>query len=244
MSVFGEGTATSTHAFARLLVYVAAQYKPRRSWEQRTFPRREKDIFGLPNETFRQNFRVTKDQFWELLDIISPHLPKRPGTDVPDRVVLVGLLWMFAHGCSLQAVQFSIGISKSMCSTHFPAFAKAIIDGLDNISFPTGEELKEEQRRWAQDDFLEGCVTAADGVHIRYTPTTNGHEERWRNRKGFKSQNVLVCASFDRQIQHVVVGCEGSCHDASVVATADLTSKLPEGSFGLFDAAMRLTHKR
>ncbi len=85
---------------------------------------------------------------------------------------------LFPHVCFVQAVQFSIGISKSMCSTHFPAFAKAIIDGLDNISFPTGEELKEEQRRWAQDDFLEGCVTAADGVHIRYTPTTNGHEVR------------------------------------------------------------------
>lgn len=43
---------------------------------------------------------------------------------------------------------------------------------------------------------------------------------RFRNRKGYTSQNVLAACSFDLKFQYVLCGWEGSSHDASVLSDA------------------------
>jgi len=63
--------------------------------------------------------------------------------------------------------------------------------------------------------FFANCIGALDGTHIPaiVEPTDQG---RYRNRKGFISQNVLVVVNFDMTFSYALAGWEGSAHDSKV----------------------------
>jgi len=87
-------------------------------------------------------------------------------------------------------------------------------------------------------DEFEGAI---DGTHIpciiKDDPTNV-----WRNRKGLKSQNVLVYIDFDMIYLYILAGWEGSAHDATVMADA-LTKGFPRSRKKLVDAAYAHTHE-
>jgi hypothetical protein len=67
--------------------------------------------------------------------------------------------------------------------------------------------------------FFEQCIGALDGTHISAIPPKGG-EKPFRNRKGFKSQNVLAACSFDLRFVYVLAGWEGSASDGRVLNDA------------------------
>ena len=84
--------------------------------------------------------------------------------------------------------------------------------------------------------FFSGAIGAIDGTHVKCCPSTYERQSA-RNRKGFVSQNVLACCSFDLRFQYVLRGWDGSAADAAVYNDArqsDLT--IPEGKYYLADA--------
>ena len=84
--------------------------------------------------------------------------------------------------------------------------------------------------------FFQNCVGALDGTHI-YASIPPADRARYRNRKGFISQNVLAAVSFDMQFVYMLSGWEGSASDSRVLANARSTDfKIPEGKFYLGDA--------
>src|SRR6202007_1862249 len=58
-----------------------------------------------------------------------------------------------------------------------------------------------------------------DGTHI---PSSD--QARYRNRKGYLSQNVLAVCNFDMQFVYVLAGWEGSAHDGRVLQDAQAVS--------------------
>jgi hypothetical protein len=58
-----------------------------------------------------------------------------------------------------------------------------------------------------------------DGTHINIHVPASEHA-RYRNRKGFLSQNVLAACDFDLNFVYVLPGWEGSAHDGRVLADA------------------------
>jgi DDE superfamily endonuclease len=55
---------------------------------------------------------------------------------------------------------------------------------------------------------------AIDGTHIPCIPPSEDEDkEKWRNRKGFMSQNVLAAVDFDMNFVYVFAGWEGAGHD-------------------------------
>ena len=58
-----------------------------------------------------------------------------------------------------------------------------------------------------------------DGTHFDANIPLSG-QNRYRNRKGNMSQNVLVFVSFDMKFTYVLAGWEGSAHDGRVLRSA------------------------
>lgn len=90
--------------------------------------------------------------------------------------------------------------------------------------------------------FFEDCLGALDGTHIPvHIPSSD--QARYRNRKGYLSQNVLAVCNFDMQFVYVLAGWEGSAHDGRVLQDAQATGRFrtPKGKYWLGDAGYGCT---
>lgn len=85
--------------------------------------------------------------------------------------------------------------------------------------------------------FLQDCIGVIDGLHIpAHVPAKD--QARFRNKKGYLSQNVLAACTFDLQFIFVYPGWEGSAVDSRVLrAVLDDPDQnfppIPEGDFHL-----------
>jgi hypothetical protein len=89
--------------------------------------------------------------------------------------------------------------------------------------------------------FFDNAVGCLDGSHI---PACLPADDRaaCRNRKGFVSQNVLACCSFELLFTYVLSGWEGSAADTALYADARRTDfTIPENKFYLADAGFGLS---
>jgi hypothetical protein len=85
--------------------------------------------------------------------------------------------------------------------------------------------------------YFDGCIGALDGTHIAmHIPSAD--QPRYRNRKGYISQNVLAVCDFDMMFIYILAGWEGSAHDSRVLMDARLNRGLnpPLGRYYLGDA--------
>ncbi|KAJ1686500.1 hypothetical protein LUZ63_012317 [Rhynchospora breviuscula] len=91
----------------------------------------------------------------------------------------------------------------------------------------------------------EDAIGAIDGTHIPAFPDRDEpFKERWRNRKGNMTQNVMAAVDFDGNFVAVVSGWEGSAHDALVLRrTIEDGFTVPEGRYYLVDAGYANTHQ-
>ena len=91
------------------------------------------------------------------------------------------------------------------------------------------------------DDFSNNCVGAIDGTHI---PVCASAEDRarYRNRKGYLSQNVLAACTFDLKFIYVLSGWEGSAPDSCLWADArEHDFALLPGHYLLADAGFAIS---
>jgi hypothetical protein len=89
--------------------------------------------------------------------------------------------------------------------------------------------------------FFDKAVGTIDGTHIPEW-TSLADRIRYRNRKGFVSQNVLSMCNFDLEFTYGIYGWEGSAADSCVQSDAnDLL--IPDGCFVLTDAGFALSEK-
>jgi hypothetical protein len=69
------------------------------------------------------------------------------------------------------------------------------------------------------DAFTDKCVGAIDGTHTPVCASASDRA-RYRNRKGYLSQNVLAACTFDLKFIYVLSGWEGSAPDSRLWADA------------------------
>ncbi|XP_071674433.1 uncharacterized protein [Lolium perenne] len=88
---------------------------------------------------------------------------------------------------------------------------------------------------------LHDCIGAIDGTHVTVKVPRSMHAA-FRGRKHYTSQNVLAAVDFDMRFTYVIVGSEGSAHDASIL-TDSLSRpdglQILDGKFYLGDVACR-----
>ena len=120
---------------------------------------------------------------------------------------------------------------------------KAIVKGLNNIRFPSNEEeCATESRKWADlcPEFGK-CLSAIDGTFIPIVVPVD-LQDRFRNRKGYTSFNVLIAANVAAMITFIFPGVEGRASDGKVLLFSRLREQIPEGFFVLADAGYALTN--
>ncbi|KAL5482398.1 hypothetical protein ACEPAI_8992 [Sanghuangporus weigelae] len=84
--------------------------------------------------------------------------------------------------------------------------------------------------------YLRDCLGALDCTHI-HAHVLAEDRPRYRNRKGFISQNVLAVVSFDMRFMYVLSGWEGSAADSTILDDARKCDFLiPRNKFYLGDA--------
>ena len=60
---------------------------------------------------------------------------------------------------------------------------------------------------------FKDCIGALDGTHIALT-VLEDDQMHYRGRKGIPTINVLAVCDFDLQFIYILIGWEGSAHDA------------------------------
>ncbi|KAJ1693786.1 hypothetical protein LUZ63_010484 [Rhynchospora breviuscula] len=86
---------------------------------------------------------------------------------------------------------------------------------------------------------------AIDGTHIIAFPDSHeDFKERWRNRKGNMTQNVMAVVDFDGRFVVVLAGWEGSGHDSLILRRAmEQGFTVPKGRYYLVDSGYANTHQ-
>jgi hypothetical protein len=111
----------------------------------------------------------------------------------------------------------------------YPAFVN-----LPNINTPLASRIADNSKFFP---YFKDCLGALDGTHIAVHIPLQDHA-RYRNRKGFLSQNVLAVCDFDLNFVYVLPGWEGSAHDGRVLSDAQSYQGFltPLGKYWLGDA--------
>ncbi|KAJ4781315.1 nuclease [Rhynchospora pubera] len=92
---------------------------------------------------------------------------------------------------------------------------------------------------------FKDALGAIDGTHIpAYPDSKDKFPERFHNRKGVPSQNVMAAVDFDGFFVSVVTGWEGSAHDNLILRTAvEDGFTVPQGKYFLVDGGYANTNQ-
>ncbi|KAJ4771081.1 nuclease [Rhynchospora pubera] len=169
-------------------------------------------------------FRMTSTNFHILCQKISSSLNTKK-TSAEEQLAI--FLLCVGHGCSIQKLAGDFQHSAESIYGFFKDVLKAILSLRDEyIKVPDSSAGVHPLVGPNSGNYLfKDALGAIDGIHIQAV-VKGDNIERFRNRKGFLSQNVLAACSFDMLFQYVAVGWEGSASDMRILRWA-----LEEGGF-------------
>ncbi|RWR90741.1 putative nuclease HARBI1 [Cinnamomum micranthum f. kanehirae] len=121
-------------------------------------------------------------------------------------------------------------------------FGDSVADGRDEFASNDPElveaEADDDKGLTQADEMDNDCIGAIDGTHIPARVRLEDYV-RYRNKKGFLSQNVMAAVSFDMKFQYVFTGWEGSASDSKILQNALSRPynriQVPTGKFYLVD---------
>eukprot|EP00268_Persea_americana_P058978 TRINITY_DN7185_c0_g1_i15.p1 TRINITY_DN7185_c0_g1~~TRINITY_DN7185_c0_g1_i15.p1 ORF type:complete len:191 (+),score=11.14 TRINITY_DN7185_c0_g1_i15:373-945(+) len=108
------------------------------------------------------------------------------------------------------------------------------------ITPPTQDTPLEISSKSIYYPYFKDCVGAIDGTHVPAIVRMDD-QVRYRNRKGWISQNVMCAVSFDMRFNYALAGWEGSASDSRILQDAIYRRphnrlKVPVGKYYLVDA--------
>lgn len=205
--------------------------------EQRGLERKEPDAaFDLPDDVFRQRYRLKKETVWLLCDELAEELGDARTTTLSVEQQVLRALRFFATGsCQVSSVESDdpTGVTQPTDSKCVRRVAEAIIHaGTCNrwLHFPrTAEDkapIKEAFRRRGAFPGVIGCVDASLIAII----APKGDRKTWfMSPEGYYALNVMFICDSDMRILAVDPLRPGSDYDARVWRTNWLRRRFQEG---------------
>ncbi|PKU66340.1 hypothetical protein MA16_Dca015245 [Dendrobium catenatum] len=194
------------------------------------------DCFRLPSEAFHQlkELLVSRGLLQDTMYMLA---------DEQLAIFLRGIAYAQTYRQLCEFFQHSL----ETVSRYFKIVLRAIVSLSDElIEFPTTEvECHPFLRSNTQFyPFFQNAIGAIDGIHIPAVVSKRLHN-RYRNKKGSTSQNVMAAVSFDRQFVYVGSGWEGCATDMRVLqwAMEEGGFKVPVGKYFLVDYGYANTDK-
>lgn len=160
------------------------------------------------DERFRESVRFTPEHFDALVTKLEGSLLDGSNIHIHERA-LIAVHWLataatvreqsnlFNRGVATIArirEEFINAVLKVFCETFLPGYW---------IRNATPDAVLETGRSYAR--FFRGCVGAIDGTHIP-VKVKEKDQEKYRNRKGYTSTNVLAVCDFRMRFTYMHVG--------------------------------------
>ncbi|XP_052900977.1 putative nuclease HARBI1 [Anopheles moucheti] len=181
--------------------------------------RKKLDPMSLDDSAFRNNFRISKQLFIDILRKITPIISPKHNRGLTVKQKLAASLKFLAQGSYQRGVgnDFTVPIGQSTFSEIFEETLCALENTLKHVITleMTEEEQADARRFFYEKSGIPGAVLAIDGTHIRITAP---HENpvMYYNRKGFYSMNALLICDHRNIIRYVNARFSGSNHDAFI----------------------------
>ncbi|XP_031402089.1 uncharacterized protein LOC116211730 isoform X1 [Punica granatum] len=208
-----------------------------------SFPRKcsfMAEALNNPDDAFREMFRMDKCVFHKLCDIARQRNLLRDTAGVMIEEQLTIFLNIIGHNERNRVIQERFQHSGETISRHFNNVLKAIKSlSKEFLECPPDTTPPEILRSNRYNPYFKDCIGVVDGMHIpAHVPAKD--QSRFRNKKGFLSQNVLAACTFDLQFIFIYPGWEGSVPDSRMLRAVldDPDQKfppIPKGKFYLVD---------
>ncbi|XP_053686869.1 putative nuclease HARBI1 [Sabethes cyaneus] len=186
----------------------------------------------LPPNTFVQYFRVNKELFMHLLDIIDTNMGPTIGScSVPPIIKLTACIRFFGEGSYQKGVGNDLfaGIAQ-------PTMSRILAEVLDilemkvcplEIKFPAEEAEKLRIKRgFFEKTGFPGVIGCVDGTHVKIIKPKAEVQHSYYNRKGFHSLNVMLLCDHQQMIRYVDASRSGSTHDSLVWNLSGLSTAM------------------
>ncbi|XP_060809565.1 putative nuclease HARBI1 [Amyelois transitella] len=176
----------------------------------------------IGDEEFVANYRITKEIFLELVEVLSPYL-KAPSrrSDIPIKFKILVALSFYATGSYQRIVGRNYGTamsqqSVSRCIKEVTNAFNQIIILQKYIKFPTNvNERNAIKMKFYEKYGIPGVIGCVDGTHVAMVrPSEN--EDWYFNRKHYHSRNVQILCDFDLNIISVDACFGGATHDSHI----------------------------
>ena len=159
-------------------------------------------------EQFQIRYRLTKDGFREILNIIAPAISghNERGNPIPADIQLLLTLRYYATGTFQQACGDLCDISQPSASRIIKRVSEAIARINNNyIQFPAADLLPQIKLDFWKICAFPNVVGTIDCTHINIPCPGGENAELFRNRKGFLSINVQAVSGPNLEFQNIVV---------------------------------------
>ncbi|XP_057971689.1 uncharacterized protein LOC131160255 isoform X2 [Malania oleifera] len=175
------------------------------------------EVLNGSDDVCREMFRMDKHVFYKLCDALRQRGMLRDTAGVMIEEQLAIFLNIVGHNERNRVIQERFQHSGETISRHFNNVLKAIKslsrEFLELPPLTTPPEILGNNRFYP---YFKDCIGVIDGMHIpAHVPAKD--QSRFRNRKGYLSQNVLAACTFDLQFIFIYPGWEGSAADSRVL---------------------------
>ncbi|KAE8189196.1 hypothetical protein CF328_g6358 [Tilletia controversa] len=197
-------------------------------------------LFEGSSAAFKEALGLRPATFRKLLSELQAHAGYGPTRNIAPREHLAIFLYTARWAATSRLTAVTFGHSTGTITSSFKRTIQAFLRPemyQKFIRMPTSDSpVPDRIRRDPSVRAFSAVVGAVDGTHLPARPPA-ALRQRFRNRKGTLSFNVLAACSFDMLFQYVYTGWEGSAADSMIYHRArQLSWRVPEGRVWLGDA--------
>ena len=182
---------------------------------------------------FKQYFRINKETFNNLCEILRPELSKRNtqlrnAVNLEKRVAIA--IRRLAKGDSFTSLSMQFGVGSSTCHAICNDFETHLcnIRG-DYVKFPvTRDEVQRVINDFQEMSGFPQIAGLIDGTHITILAPSDNKEDYF-NRKHQYSVNLMGILDSKQMFLHASVGYPGSIHDSRVLQLSNIYNEIENG---------------
>ena len=173
-----------------------------------------------------QMFRMSKKSVMALADLLKPHVHRqdtRYRIAIPVLIRVACTLFKLAQGASLLICSEMFAIGKSTVSIILREVVNAITETMRHeLTWPTGDRLRECQADFKNLCGLPAVVGAIDGTHISISKPQHGPADYYYFKSGGYTLNCQAVVDSNKRFIDLFLGMPGSTNDARMLRRSSL----------------------
>ena len=171
-------------------------------------------------------FRMTKPAVFALADLLRPSVQRkdtRYRLAIPVLIRVACCLFKLTHGASLFICSEMFAIGKSTVSAILRDVVHVINDTLRHeLTWPTGERLRETQLNFFNVCGLPAVVGSIDGTHIAISKLKHVPADYYYFKSGGYTLNCEAVVDSDKRFLDLYLGMPGSTNDSCMLRRSSL----------------------